>query len=284
MLKRYYDRNTRLFLWLGGSRSALTIHRALWGPGVRTRQEALAYAHHLLLEQIHAAGLIEPRLLDLGCGVGGSLLSLLAQLSEGSSGTGVTLSPVQADLAGRAARERAMEHRAAFLEADFLCLPALSPVDFAYAIESFVLTAHPAAFFQQAAGVLRLGGQLVVIDDFLLREPTTSRESSLLAAFVRGWHAHGLNTPQQAIRSAALSGLTLLHEADLSTMVRVNTLRDRAVSAAVGVGRLLQLRGPYWDSLYGGDALRACLASGLTGYRMLVFEKSVLQSSPESDP
>jgi ubiquinone/menaquinone biosynthesis C-methylase UbiE len=281
MMRQYYDRNTRLFLALGGSKRAATIHRALWAPGLRSRAEALDTSHGLLAEQaIHMAAQTNAamRVLDLGCGVGGALFALTEKLSKISSwqGTGVTISRVQVKLARAEANRRELGGQLDFLESDFLALPALSPVHLAYSIEAFVLTSDPAGYFASVSRVLRSGGRLVIIDDFLQPHggPYEPRELAEIAEFRAGWQASGLDTVAAACVQAAKAGLRLVESRDLTAWVRVNSWRDRAVALTVKLGRILRLRGPYWDSLVGGNALRNCIASGLSGYYMLVFEKN----------
>ena len=49
--------------------------------------------------------------------------------------------------------------------------------------------------------------------------------------------------------------------------------RDRALALLVAAARPLPLRGEYWRSLVGGDALQRCLGSGLLAYRLLVLRR-----------
>ena len=44
----YYDSNTARFLFVGGSGSALSIHRQLWGPEVGNASEASNYVNGLI--------------------------------------------------------------------------------------------------------------------------------------------------------------------------------------------------------------------------------------------
>lgn len=277
MIKRYYDHNTRLFLAVGGSRRVRTIHRALWAPGVRTREQALDAIHTLVREQIGLLDTDTPHVLDLGCGVGGSLFSLAQKLPPCWRGTGATISPVQFELAQEFARQRGLAESLTFLDADFLHLPDFPPVDLAFAIESFSLNADEPAFFSSAARVLRPGGRLVIVDDFLTEHGAdyalSAREAGWLETFRRGWHAAGLGTPILAAKCARAAGLNLLVDRDLTPMLRLNTLRDRAVRLSVQLGRFLRLKGLYWDSLYGGDALQRCLEHDLISYRLLSFTR-----------
>ncbi len=82
-VRRYYDTSTRLFTVLGHGRRSRTIHRAVWGPGVADREDAMHFVHTLILDELVDAG--ADRFLDLGCGVGGSLSYLLRRTSGSSA-------------------------------------------------------------------------------------------------------------------------------------------------------------------------------------------------------
>ena len=275
-VKDYYERNTRLFLWLGGGRAGGVIHRALWLPGVTNRPAALQAVHGLIAAAAPhpAAGL---RVLDLGCGAGGSLCALAQMPALGlEHGLGVTLSRTQVQLAARRAQDLGLADRLRFLQADFTCLPQLEPpVDLAYAVESFVHGTQPPAFFEGVQRCLAPGGRLVLVDDFLTPLGAADPRHPVVMEFQRGWHAPGLMSAAAAAKLAAAYGLILVEDRSLSAFLRLNTWRDRWTAVSAGFIRRLGLRGAYFDSLLGGDALRSAHCAGLIDYRMITFERPV---------
>src|SRR4051794_8829989 len=89
-VRRYYDANTPAFVRHGQGGGIGAIHRAVWGPGVADRVQAFRYVDDLILRQLDALpGAGGAHVLDLGCGVGGTL-SYLAQ-QRPIRGTGITL-------------------------------------------------------------------------------------------------------------------------------------------------------------------------------------------------
>src|SRR5580704_4746532 len=78
---------------------ATPFYRLLWGPhihhGLWESDESPPVAQHRLIDRLAtAAGLrAGDRVVDVGCGMGGSTIELAARY--GCSVTGVTLSPVQ---------------------------------------------------------------------------------------------------------------------------------------------------------------------------------------------
>ena len=164
LVQRYYDRHTAAFLRYGQGGGAGAIHRAVWGPGVENRAAAFHYVENCIADQLRAirSAAAEPTVVDLGCGVGGSLCHLAARLPI--RGVGVTLSPVQARLADERIRAAGLQDRIRCLEGDYadpgLDLPA---ADLAYAIESFAHGPDPIAFFAQCARIVRPGGLLCIL-------------------------------------------------------------------------------------------------------------------------
>ncbi|MBP7601535.1 MAG: methyltransferase domain-containing protein, partial [Thermoflexales bacterium] len=137
-VRAYYERNTPIFMRFGRERETQTIHRSVWAEGVGALPEALTYVNNLVGNA--AMGVAAERagqplqLLDLGCGVGGSLFHLARATAAPFFGIGVTISPLQCRLARQSALARGMDDRVAFVEADFLHLPLAAEVDLAYAI------------------------------------------------------------------------------------------------------------------------------------------------------
>jgi SAM-dependent methyltransferase len=282
-VRDYYERNTRRFLAASDPRGAArAIHRAVWLPGVDNTHQALHTVNALIAHEVErraaARGLVKIHLLDLGCGVGGSLFYLVDHLPLAVEATGVTISPAQVALARQGASARGLSDACRFVEADFHALPSLPPTDAAFAVEAFAHADHPAQFFASASAALAPGGVLVLCDDFLTSagraaEPE-SDDGRRVADFRSGWGLPALTTARRAEALAAEAGFSLAASRDLTPSIHLNRPRDHLIAAAVALGRpFAPERWAYWRSLVGGDALRTCLRRGLVAYRFLVFEK-----------
>ena len=162
-VRRFYDRNTARFRRLG--EGGASIHRAVWAPGVSTRAAAFHHVDDVVLSLL--ADEPAPRVVDLGCGVGGSLVHLAARRAD-LVGEGITISPAQVAAAATLIARAGLAARVRVREGDFVAPPAdLAGADLALSIEAFVHGPDPAAYFRAAAGLLRPGGLLVVCDDVL---------------------------------------------------------------------------------------------------------------------
>jgi cyclopropane fatty-acyl-phospholipid synthase-like methyltransferase len=274
-VRAYYESNTRLFLSLGIGRRTLAIRRAVWADGVETLTEAVNYVNRLVAAEAGRAAMKHGELLvlDIGCGVGGSLFFLAGAVDAPLRGMGVTISPRQAGIARRQARVRGLSARWAFIAADFARLTGLPLFHLAFAIESFVHFAEPAAFFAAAARSIVPGGRLIVIDDFLSKDRHSRRERGLVDAFRQGWLLPSLCTVRHAVRSGAAHGLRLMEDRNLSGFLSQSTLSPQIGWWAVRAMRALPVPWPYWRSSVGSLALSACRQAGLVEYHHLVFEK-----------
>lgn len=288
-VRAYYERNTRLFLALGASRRAHAIHRAVWAAGVSTVEDALNYSNQLVFEEIKRLCASRPgqalHVIDLGCGVGGSLFYLLSRFKDEAAdragsllATGVTISPLQVRLARAQAARLGLDSRCTFVEADFLHLPDLPLADAVFSIEALAHAPAPERYFAQAARLLRPGGRLMLCDDFLTEYGASGalspRESMWLRAFQDGWRAPGLRAPVEITDMAARHGLARLDDRDLTPQLRLLNWNSQLVHALIWLGRAVWLPWAYWRSAVGSLALQHCLKAGLVTYRFLVFERA----------
>jgi cyclopropane fatty-acyl-phospholipid synthase-like methyltransferase len=212
-----------------------------------------------------------PHVVDLGCGVGGSLCYLAGLLPI--TGTGVTLSPIQVR-AGRARIESAgLSDRVACIEGDFGDLPdGMKTADVAYAIESFVHGPDPASFFAEAARLVRPGGALVICDD-LRRRGNSRKAERAIHRFERGWHVNSLLEAGELRSLADEAGFEHESTEDLSSYLELRRARDRVIDAAVAIlGSLPPVKARF-GHLIGGSALQKSLAGGWIGYDLMVFNR-----------
>jgi SAM-dependent methyltransferase len=276
-IRRYYDRNTSAFVALGQGGSIGAIHRAVWGPGVTTREEAFHFVEDRIADVVRSTigqagtGAELPHVVDLGCGVGASLCYLAELLPI--TGTGVTLSPVQV----RAARERieseGLSDRVACIEGDYGDLPdGMQAADVAYAIESFVHGPDPARFFAEAARLVRPGGALVICDDVRRRGDSRKAERAI-HRFEVGWHVNSLLGADELQSLAGDACFEHASTDDLSSYLELRRPRDRVIGAGVAMFGRLPLERTRLGPLVGGSALQKSLASGWIGYDLMVFTR-----------
>jgi len=250
-----------------GGASALTVHRFLADPAAGG-QPTPTRIHDILLERL--AGLLgpHPRILDAGCGLGGTLLTLVDRLH--GQGVGLTLSPSQQERAAAAARARGLGTRISIMVQSY-DTPPPGPFDLIVAIESLAHSPAPALSTAALASVLAPGGCFVIVDDM---PSSAAAGTEALARFQAGWHAPVLWTRTDYTHMFESRGLAVRVDDDLTPGMRVRSLRRirRLERANRMLHRLLPwpgLRGVL-DSYDGGLALERLYLDGAMEYRLMV--------------
>lgn len=268
-IRQYYDQNTRLFLTFGSGRKITSIHRAVWADGARSLDEALNITHQRILAEICG-----PRIADLGCGVGASLFHIIPQMAANAFGLGLTISPVQAQLAQNAAARLGLTGQTVILEGDFLSVPLESAsLDTVYSIEAFYHALNHAAYLHETARLLRPGGRLILVDDFCTERPLSRAEAHWLAAYRAGWYVPGSYTLHQVAEWASAAGLTLRRNDDLTPFLRLRAMPNALARLLLWLGQKLPVRHAILPSMLGSMALQQSLQQGILQYRFIVFEK-----------
>lgn len=276
-IRRYYERNTPLFLTRGLQGETGAIHRAVWAEGVENLAQALTYSNELIHRELLALQQASPtsvlRVIDLGCGVGGSLLYMAERFPGNFWGLGVTISAFQATLALHRAHKAGLHPRCAFLVADYLHLPLVGEFDAAFSIEAFAHAPDPQRYLEEASRLLRPGGRLALCDDFAYEN--AAPDNFWLSAFKRGWLAPRLCSPAQVEEMAITCGLRLISQRDLTPQLHLSRLPGWLARPMVAAAP--RLGHPYLNSLSGGMALQQALKNGIVTYQLMIFEK---RSSP----
>ncbi len=173
------------------------------------------------------------RLLDAGCGVGGSSIFLAREM--GCRCVGITLVENQARLARAfaAASERkraARESRngksadtggsARFSVNDFH-EPAFKPqsFDIVWAVESFDHAVDKCAWVAAMFALLRPGGRLVIADGFRAGNPRDAGQARQYAGFLSGWAVPHLCSGEELQQYASAAGFQEMHGEDISADV-----------------------------------------------------------------
>ncbi|TVP72734.1 MAG: glucans biosynthesis glucosyltransferase MdoH [Rhodobacteraceae bacterium] len=274
-IARYYDASTRRFLTVGGSGSALAIHRPLWDDGARNATEAAGHVNTLVVRAAEAALGQPPKLVrDLGCGVGGSLFHLAQAWPEARLG-GLTLSAAQVRIGQAHLCARGLQGRVSLAQSDFTLPTTLPPADLVLAIESHVHSDSAASFLRAALLHLRPGGVLIIVDDMLAENhaPAGDQAARLIDAFRRGWHLGHVSSGAALVAEAERLGFEPLRIEDLTPMLRLDRLRDRVLRVAGPLADALGLgRTPFFANMIGGNALTQAYRHGLMRYRLVVLQ------------
>ncbi len=281
IVQRYYDNNTSRFLRFGQHEGTRNIHQPLWPAHVNSVSEAVNVSNELVYKELLAVqeefGGAELQVLDLGCGVGASVVYLAERAQERARFLGITISEVQSEFAKNYAIKHSLS-RCEFMQGDFLDLPSMAPVHLAYSIEAFLHATDASAYLAQVAGCLAPQGRLVIVDDFLTargaHSALSSKEKGWMNDYRDHWLANSLVSEERVGELAASHGLRLVKSDDLTPLMRLGRPRDKLIGVARTIAGPLMRRSLYLGSLAGGYGKQQCIKAGLVQYRHLVFERA----------
>ncbi|GAB3978667.1 class I SAM-dependent methyltransferase [Plantactinospora veratri] len=276
----YYDANTRRFLRFGENSSSDAIHRCVWTPDATTTADAADMVNRMVLDRLRGhlpEG--EGRILDVGCGVGATMARLATAMD--ATVTGVTISPVQAEIAAKRFVAEELTERCHVLCADFADLPAEPRYHAMVGIESLVHSPSLGELITSLATRLHPGGRIVVCDDWMTdKDQGLPARERCLEQFRAGWRIGSLHTVAEFSAMSEIAGLRLLEDLDLTPYLRLGRPRDRVIDLVVGATGVLPgvhdrlVEKPFWANMIGGSALQAGLSQRWIEYRLLVLEQA----------
>lgn len=230
----------------------------------------------IVLAAATTAGLAaSPRVLDAGCGLGGTIFYWQAR--RGGTYDGLTLSPEQCRRAGVEAARRDLSavcrfHRRSYQD-PLSDSPLAGPFDAAIGIESFAHSPDPTATVTNIAQVLAPGGLLLIVDDM----PTPEAPRHMLDAFKTHWRCPVLADQTTYQTALANAGLTLLHNYDLTARLRPRSYTWlKFLIVGFGLARYLAPTRSARDvlgALLGGFYLETLYRVSGMRYRLLVATK-----------
>jgi tocopherol O-methyltransferase len=208
-IRKYYAATTEKSYLANWATSALGFHLGLSDEGTLSHEESIKNTNAYLADRAR----ISPgcRVLDAGCGVGGSSLWLAEE--RGACPVGITISPEQLDLARRFARQRGLEGRVEFHCMDMVSttFPADS-FDVIWNVESMCHVLDLRAYFEHVLFLLRDGGRFACID--LLRTGTARSEQEKTAC--EGWAMAPLRNAGEVVVALHEAGFYSIESEDLS--------------------------------------------------------------------
>ncbi|WP_445366430.1 methyltransferase domain-containing protein [Methylomonas sp. BW4-1] len=224
---KHYDDcyNDYLVAWC--NRDNLALHYGYWDEAKPYDQhQALLNKNQVLYEK---AGIqASDKVLDAGCGIGGSTIWMAKQ--HGNRVTGITISAKQADYARQHAKRHGVAELVDFEVADFCATPFPdASFDVVWALESSCHALKKGDFLREAWRVLRPGGRIVVCDGFVLQRQFNEQQWQAVVTCLNGWAVPNLCArdeftdllEQQGFQTIVCHDITAQTHASVEHMFRV---------------------------------------------------------------
>lgn len=272
----YYDQcqsDYSLFWDLERSRA---LHAGYWDASTRSLADALQRENEVLAEM--AAIKASDKVLDAGCGVGGSACFLAEKYS--CHVTGISLSQRQIQDARSYAAKKHFAITPEFIVADFTQTPfGDASFDVIWGIESICHAQDKAAFAREAYRLLKPGGRLVVADGFALRSHFEKKDSQNMRRWLYGWGVDALETVAAFHTHLAEAGFQAIRSQDITDHVRPSSRRLYWISMpALLYSKIGQWLG--WRTALQTENIRAAyyqyttLQKGLWHYTIFTAQKN----------
>jgi tocopherol O-methyltransferase len=185
------------------------LHHGYWIRG----DESKEVAQTQLIEHLAKLAAIKggARILDIGCGFGGS--SLYLAKNYGAKVTGITISPVQVQMATDTAAKANMD--AKFLLMDAEDMKFEEPFDVLWSVESISHYHDPRKFFASAVRFLKPGGCFALTDWFQKEDISLAEKEEFIEPIEDGMmvELHDMDEYSDFLVS---SGLSVVHREDLT--------------------------------------------------------------------
>jgi tocopherol O-methyltransferase len=240
------------------------LHHGYWVRGDESKETAqIQLIEHLAqLANIKTGS----HILDIGCGFGGSSLYLTKKY--GASATGITISPVQVQMAKEAAAKATLD--ASFLLMDAEDMQFAQPFDLLWSVESISHYHDPRKFFASAVKFLKPGGCFALTDWFQKENLSPADKKKFIEPIEKGMMVE-LHEMDDYSNFLVSSGLEIVHRQELtlncakSWDVGLDIIKDKpfwSLAVKLGAGFVTYLKAFH--------AMRAGFASGNFVYGLFI--------------
>lgn len=271
-IRRYY-RETAWQYRLVWSREHM--HYGYWDGGVRSHEASLTRMLEVMADEGRVR-LPGTRVLDAGCGVGGSARWLAG--TRKARVMGISIVPEQVAQANRRTRKQGVRG-ARFLCADYRDVPvADGGCEVVWALESSCYARPKVDLLREAYRVLEPGGRLVVADFYRTGKATPDQERAL-ADWEGDWAMPRLQTPDEWHDDLLRAGYSLVRSRDITQHVLPSARRLRNLGRLfVPLARLASLWSPQVPirNILSADRQWRALAGGAASYWITVAVRDPL--------
>jgi tocopherol O-methyltransferase len=250
------------------------LHHGYWIHGDESKEQAQLQ----LIEHLAQRTSVKPGsdILDIGCGFGATSLYLARHFN--AAVTGITISPVQLEMATQAAATQHLDVQ--FLLMDAEAMQFQKQFDVLWSVESISHYQDRRGFFASAAKLLKPGGRFAITDWFKKGNLTRAETRKFIDPIDKGMMVE-LQAMDDYERFLTSNGLQITHREVLNKQcaktwdLSIDIIRDKAFWALAA-----KLGTHFVSYLKAFQVIRAGFASGNFTYGLLVAQVQSTSSEP----
>lgn len=263
-VKDFYDATSPFWRDLWG----IHVHHGYWKTGKESKEIAQNQLTEELAERVGIKDGM--RILDVGCGMGGSSIWLSKKYNAKT--IGITLSPIQVDMATKTAIKEKVDSKFIVMDAENATFDY--PFDIIWTIEAVSHFSNPENFFILASKVLKPGGKIALIDWFQSEDLNEKQEKEIIKPIKDAMLVPSMTSRENYIKFASKYGFKIIATEDISEKVSKSWDIGMGIIANPNLWKLALKKGKMFvDFLKAVDLMRKGFSSKTFRYGILIAEK-----------